>query len=149
MIVFTFILVFSSRVCLWLQLLQLLLPGSLWAPLPRTLHPAASVPLPVSSRRPTQSCNMPCTCSWFYILIHSKEQVRGWQSGVSSSNANLAERHRRLLWWPPKEAWEGKPKTPGGWGWWRGWRKWDVKGQQEVSLNNYRFLHKYCFLKRP
>lgn len=41
-----------SPVWLWLQLLQLLLPGSLWAPVPPTLHPAASVPLLVSSSRP-------------------------------------------------------------------------------------------------
>lgn len=82
----------------------------------------------------TQLCNVPCTCSWFYILIHSKEQVCWWQPGVSSSNTNLAERHRWLLWRSPKKAWEGKPETP-GWGfrfsggWWRGWKQWDVKGQ--------------------
>lgn len=88
----------------------------------------------------THSCNMPCTCSWFYILIHSKEQVCWWQPGLSSSNANLAERHQSLLWRTPKEAWEGKPETPGGWGWWRGWRQRDVQGQQEVSSNNYTFV---------
>lgn len=52
---YTFNLFFLNKlspVWLWLQLLQLLLPGSLWAPVPPTLHPAASVPLLVSSSRP-------------------------------------------------------------------------------------------------
>lgn len=74
-------------------------------------------------------------------LIRSKGQVCWWQPGVSSSNTNLAERHRGLLWRSPEEAWEGEPATPGGWGWWRGWRQWDVKGQQEVWLNYYTHSH--------
>ena len=101
----------------------------------------------VTAHLAAQSCNMPLVCSWFYILIHSKEQVCRWQPGVSSSNTNLAERHRRLLWRSPKEAWEGKPETQGGWGWRRGWRQWDVKGHPEVSLN-ITLLQKFYFWTR-
>lgn len=135
-------------VWLWLQLLQLRLPGSLWAPVRPTLHPAASVPLLVSSRLPLQHHlqHAPQVLMILY-LIHSKGKVRWRQPGVSSPNTNLAERHRRLLWRSPEEAWEGKPATPRGWGWWRGGRKWLVKGQQEVRLHYYRCSHEFCFEK--
>lgn len=93
------------------------------------------------------TCNTWLIFSWSYYLIHSKGKVCWRQPGVSSSNTNLAERHRRLLWRSPKEAWEGKPATPGGWRWWRGWRKWHVKSQQKVRLNYYRCSHEFCFEK--
>lgn len=134
-------------VWLWLQLLQLRLPGSLWAPVHPTLHPAASVPLLVSSSPPLYNLQHVMHILMILYLIHSKGQVCWRQPGVSSSNTNLAERHRRLLWWSPKEAWEGKPAAPGGWGWWRGWRKWHVKGQQKVRLSYYKFSHEICFEK--
>lgn len=134
----------ESSLCDWLQLLQLRLPGSLWARVHLTHHPAASVPLLVSSRPPLHHLQHVTHILVILYLIHSKGQVCWRQPGVSSSNTNLAERHRRLLWRSPKEAWEGKPAAPGGWGWWRGWRKWHVKGQQKVRLNYYRCSHEFC-----
>lgn len=131
-------------VWLWLQLLQLRHPGSLWAPVHPTLHPAASVPLLVSSSPLLHHLQHVTHILMILYLIHSKGQVCWRQPGVSSTNTNLAERHRTLLWRSSEEAWEGKPAAPGRWGWWRGWRKWCV---QKVRLNYYMCSHEFCFEK--